>query len=169
MNKKAIIITVSSILLVGAGIGTFVYFRNKKKKKEAAARGGDSTPTAEEVKDMGGAMGEPDETEYTISQKISGDKELKFGAKGRRVALLQALLNHLEGQSLKIDGAFGNQTRMALLKSGFPMCAIASQCDVTDIEFLEMMKEAKKDKSFFKKYNYKTNSEIKSVWDKYSS
>ena len=147
MNKKAIIITVSSLLLLGAGVGTFMYFRNKRKGEDESQRE-EYGETEEVMKDLGGALGQPDSTEYSEKEKVSGSTQLKFGKKGRRIAILQALLNHYEGQNLKIDGAFGDATRMSLLRSGFPMCAVASQCEVTATEFLDMAKQSKKDPSF---------------------
>lgn len=172
MKTNKIIIIVSSVLLAGAGVGTFLYFRNKNKsesEKSDKETKEELEKLRKELESLGGSLGEPDESEYSAKDKISGSSNLKIGAKGRRVAMLQAILNYYEGESLKIDGAFGDKTRWALIKNGFPTCSVAKYCEVTDKEFTEMLKQTKGDKNFFKKYNYKTNPDIKSVWGKYSS
>lgn len=168
MNKKTIIITISSIALVGAGIGTYFYFRNKSKND------GDSAieDAVKDAEKSGGAFGEVDESEYSAKNKVQGDKELKFGSKGRKVAMLQALLNYYYGQKIKIDGAFGQQVRVALTNAGwkFRRCiASAEACKVTPSEFVEMLKKTKGDTTFKNRYNPKTNSAIKAVYNKYSS
>jgi len=163
---KTTIIAISSLLLIGAGVGTFMYF---KRKKESELESEEYGASEKEVDKIGGELGQPDETEYSSKNKITGTKTLKSGRKGRKVALLQALLNHYKGQKLKIDGVFGEKTRYALMRNGFPLCASARTCEVTTIEFLDLLKKSKNDKSFKKQYNINTNSDMKAVWDKYSS
>jgi len=137
MNKKAIIITVSSVLLVGAGIGAFMYFRNKKKSDDASkkAEEEDYGKTKEVIDELGGGV----------------------------------LLNYNNGAGLAIDGVFGNQTRFALLKSGFLGCTVASSCEITKEEFGEMTLERKDPKEFMRIYNINNNAAMKAVWNKYSS
>jgi len=172
MNKKAIIITVSSILLVGAGIGAFMYFRNKKKSDDASkkAEEEDYGKTKEVIDELGGGVAAPDASEYSEKAKMKGSNyPLKVGSKGRRVAMLQALLNYNNGAGLAIDGVFGNQTRFALLKSGFLGCTVASSCEITKEEFGEMTLERKDPKEFMRIYNINNNAAMKAVWNKYSS
>lgn len=166
MNKKTLIITVSSIALLGAGIGAFIYFRNKgKDKRDKEDRG----ETEKETTASGGATATTEESEWSAKDLQAGDTKLRIGSEGRKVAMLQALLNHFEGQNLKIDGSFGNATRWALVKSGFPSCMNASQCEVTPIEFKEMLVKGAKSKTFLNKYNPKTNSDMVKVYAKYKS
>src|SRR3989304_9129645 len=156
MNKKAIIITVSSLLLLAAGVGAFFYFRNKNKDESNTSDTtdkGDSGLTADQVKDLidkatkeGGALGTVDESEYSSKNPIAGHKQLKFGNKGRNIAMLQALLNHYYGRGIAIDGAFGNQTRNALIGVGFKFrrCVpSATACEVLSTEFVEMLNKTK--------------------------
>jgi hypothetical protein len=167
MNKKAIIITVSSLALLGAGIGVWMYFRKKSSDKAEIDEFG---VTEEEIEKSGGGVGAVDDSEYASNKQMKGsDMPLKIGSKGRRVAMLQALLNHYEGRDITVDGAFGNETRWALLKSGFPMCSIANQCEVNAVDFVELLKKTKSDKSFAKKYNPKSHEGMKKVYEKYSS
>ena len=169
MNKKTIIIGLSSIALIGAGIGTFLYFKNRKDNSIESEEYG---MTEDEITKSGGDIGKVDETEFSSKDKIVGSKDLKMGSKGRRVAILQALLNHYEGQNLTIDGAFGNKTRLALLAIGgsyLTRCAIPTKCEVTIIEFNNLLKKTKNDASFKKEYNPTTNKDMKAVYNKYSS
>jgi len=177
MNKKAIIITVSSILLLGAGVGVFMYYNNKNKKKSESEKE-EYGETEKAMADLGGEVVTPDETEYSGKTKIKGDTfPLKNGSNGRNVAMLQALLNYNEGAGLTIDGAFGNATRQALIKSGFLSCMstgntaldLLRKCTVTKEDFTKIT-VARKDPAEFKKlYNVNNNPSIKKVWDKYSS
>jgi hypothetical protein len=170
MNKKALIITLSSVALV-TGAGLFFYFRNKaRNEEEASTHNKEYGQSEEEMEKLGGALGLTDTSmEYSAKDKQEGSKALKVGAEGRKVAMLQALLNHFEGQNITIDGLFGNQTRFALLKSGFPTCAVASQCEVTTVEFVELLKKGTASESFKKNYSPTTNSAMKAVYDKYKS
>lgn len=184
MNKKAIIITISSIALIGAGIGLYFYFR-----KPTDDKGGDDKPdglTEQQLKDLlkditkqGGDLGNPDESEYSSKNKLVGDTVLKIGSEGRRVAMLQALLNHYKGASPKlvIDGVFGDKTRIALADAGFKSCykavnyvsPVKIDCEVTTAEFLALLKRTEKDKTFSQKYSPNVNKDMKAVYDKYSS
>lgn len=166
MNKKTLIITVSSIALLGAGIGAFFYFKNRRDDKRVKEEGGE---TDKETKAGGGAKATVEEGEWSAKALQAGSTKLKIGSKGRRVAMLQALLNHFEGQNLKIDGVFGNATRWALVKSGFPSCMNASQCEVTPVEFKEMLVKGTKSKTFLNKYNPKTNKDMAKVYSEYKS
>jgi len=182
MNKKAIIITISSIALLGAGIGLYFYFKNKNDDK-----GGDDKPgglTEQQLKNLlkdidkqGGDLGNPDESEYSSKNKIVSDVVLKIGSKGRRVAMLQALLNHYKGAKLTIDGDFGDKTRIALADAGFTSCykavnyvsPVKIDCEVKTEEFLALLKRTEKDKTFSQKYSPNVNKDMKAVYDKYSS
>lgn len=171
MNKKALIITLSSVALLGAGIGLFVYFKNKKD-----AESSDGQLTDQQIKDLikaatqqGGAVGDADNTEYSAKDKMVGDVVLKVGSKGRRVAMLQALLNHYKGGKLKIDGVFGNDTRLELLKNKYFSCAVPTMCEVGMDDFLALLKRTESDKTFSQKYSPNKNNDMKAVYDKYSS
>jgi len=163
MNKKAIIITVSSIALLGAGIGLYFYFKNKND--ETGSKDKPDGLTEQQLKDLlkdidkqGGDLGNPDESEYSSKNKIVSDVVLKIGSKGRRVAMLQALLNHYKGAKLTIDGVFGDKTRIALANAGYLACnkamnlvtPVGSTCKVTTEEFLALLKRTEKDKTFSK-------------------
>ncbi len=166
MNKKTIIITVSSIALLGASVGIWMYFKNKTSDKSEREELGE---TEEEIEESGGGIGNVDDSEYSSKNQLKGSTKLKWGAKGRKIAMLQALLNHYEGRDITVDGEFGNETRWALLKSGFPMCSIPTQCEVSSTEFYELLKKTIKDKTFAKTYNPKTHSGMKLVYEKYKS
>lgn len=176
MNKKAIIITVSSIALLGAGVGLYFYFKGKNKEK--SENDNTNSPTEQQLKDLlkeiekqGGNLGKSDETEFSAKNKIIGDKVLKIGAEGRRIAMLQALLKHYKGATskLKIDGVFGDMTRQALVDADYFKCRLASTCELTDTEFIALMKRAEKDKTFAQNYAQNKNADMKAVYDKYSS
>jgi len=171
MNKKAIIITVSSLLLLGAGVGVFLYFNNKSKDKKDKEdkEEEDFGATKDVIEGLGGGVSDPDASEYSTKMKMVGSGyPLKIGSKGRRVALLQALLNY-NGADISVDGALGNQTRTALFKDGFLKCSIAKFCEVTKVEYGEMVKDIKDKESFKRQYNINVNPEMKAVWDKYKS
>ncbi|MHA1988427.1 MAG: peptidoglycan-binding domain-containing protein [Promethearchaeota archaeon] len=168
MNKKVIIITVSSLALVGAGVGLFFYFRNKNKetKREESEEEEEYGATKDVIEEVGGAVGTADESEYSAKSRMEGASfPLKVGSKGKKVAILQAMLNEVEGQSLTVDGSFGNDTRYALLKSGFLKCGVAKYCEVSSYAFGELANEIKDKKKFASKFA----SSFKKVTSKYSS
>jgi len=166
MNKKTIIITASSIALLGAGIGLFLYFKNKENKRESAQEEKEYGATKDVIDEVGGAVGSVDESEYSAKTLMEGASfPLKVGSKGKKVAILQAMLNEVEGQKLTIDGVFGNDTRYALLKSGFLKCGVATYCEVTSFAFGELANKIKDKKSFANKYA----SSFKKVASQYSS
>lgn len=176
MNKKAIIITISSIALLGAGIGLYFYFRKPDDDK-----GGDDKPdglTEQQLKDLlkdidkqGGDLANPDESEYSSKNKLVGDKVLKISSEGRMVAMLQALLRHYKGATNKlvIDGVFGDKTRQALVDAGYQKCRLAATCEMPLQDFTILAKRAATDKTFKQRYAYNVNTDMKAVFDKYSS
>lgn len=170
MNKKTIIITLSTVALIGAGVGFGLYLRNRNKKKDEDQERMDYGSTEKEIEKTGGGVGVVDESEYSSTKKIQGDTvPLKIGSKGRKVAMLQAILNHYYGQNISVDGIFGNETRFALLKNGFPSCTIAKTCEVDVFEFNKFLKKTVNDNSFKKQYNPSVNSDMKAVYTKFSS
>ena len=169
MNKKEIIILISgSILLTGAGIAAYhLWFKDKdsgsidveKLQKDLGKIGGEvATPSADEYSSNVKQLG-----------KYTGGTTMSVGDEGRKVALLQALLNHYENAGLKIDGLFGNNTRFALLKSGFVRCSIPANCEITMADLKKYLDKTKTDASFNKAYSVSTNRDMKAVYDKYSS
>lgn len=168
MNKKTIIITISSIALLGAGIGLLVYFNKKKKDEEETD---DFGATVKDVENKGGGLGTVDETEFSASNPIVGSTSFTVGSKGRKIAVLQALLNHYKKASpkLTIDGEFGGKTVKALFDAGYYKCAIAKTCNLSTEEFLKLFKLTENDKSFKNTYNPKVNVDMKAVYTKYSS
>ena len=169
MKTKNIIILTSSIFLLGAGVGTFFYFRNKKKLEESTNEEEEYGETEKHIDELGGSVANPSEEEYSEKQKVSGSNyPLKIGSKGRKVAVLQSALKY-DGANISIDGSFGNQTRFALLKSGFASCVVASSCSVSKIDFGKMLGEIKDLDRFKKQYNINNNTSMKKVWDKYKS
>lgn len=188
MNKKALIITIGAVLLVGIGAGVAIHYYNKnKKEKEGETETEDDEPTAKELKDLidemakaGGSKGNPDATETSILNPLEGDNVLKIGSNGRKVAMLQALLNHYTGAKLKIDGNFGDKTREAVYKTGNLSCATTLQkaslgfnaaktCGVSAADFLSLLNRTKTDPTFAQKYASNRNNDMKAVYEKYSS
>lgn len=167
MDTKKIIIIASSVLLVGAGIGAFMYFKGKRKESEEEVS--DLGETKKVIDDLGGGVSSPSEDEYSEKQKVKGSSyPLKVGSKGRRVALLQAILQY-NGADIGIDGAFGNETRYALLKEGFPNCSIAKYCNISKTEYGALVVEIQNKEDFKNQFNINNNLSMKKVWDKYSS
>jgi len=154
MNKKTIIIAVSSLALVGAGVGTYFYFRNKNKEsKQDSEETEDYGATKDFIDEVGGVVSGADDSEYSTKEKMAGDNfPLKVSDKGRRVAILQAMLNEVEGKDLEVDGVFGNDTRFALLKSGFLKCGVAKYCEVSAYAFGGLSNKIKDKKKFTNKY-----------------
>ena len=189
-TKTKIIIGSIAVLVVGVGIGVGLHYYNKAKKEkeqENETETDDDEPTAAELKKLiadmakaGGEKANPDGTETSILNPLAGANVLKIGAKGRKVAMLQALLNHYKGAKLKIDGDFGDKTREAVYNTGNLSCATtlqklslginaANTCGVSAVEFLALLNKTKTDPTFTQKYASNKNNDMKAVYEKYSS
>jgi peptidoglycan hydrolase-like protein with peptidoglycan-binding domain len=162
MNKKLMWIIVASTVLVGSGIALYVF--SNKDKKGNGKNGGEADTSDTDV------LSSPDETEYSLSNKIAGDDVLQVGSKGRKVAMLQAILNHFYNAGLGIDGAFGDGTKNAVrIHLKYMTCFGTSKCTIDSKDTKALFNKAAKTKSFTSKYNVNRNADIKRVWDKYSS
>lgn len=174
-KTKNIIIIVSSLSLVAAAIGTYLYF----SKKDDAELTGKGESGIKDIEKQGGGLGNVDESEYSKTNAVPGTKVLKIGEKGRKVAVLQALLNHYKDEKLVIDGDFGDKTRAALYKNGYLTCGTTAQklalslvhtiCEMPLTDFESLLKKTITDPTFIKLYHPKTNAQMKAVYEKYSS
>jgi len=162
-QTKNIIIIGSSILLIGAGIGAYYLFFKDKEDSTIP----DLDKLAKDLGKKGGGLGEVDESEYSKNNLIPGSQILKTGASGRKIAVLQALLNHYKGEKLVIDGDFGAKTRDALIKHRY--CNKLTACEMTITEFLTLFKRTETDPTFKQTYSPNVNAAMKAVYEKYSS
>lgn len=169
MTKKQIILIISGgILLTAAGIGAYhLWFKDKTHSNS------DLDKLQKDLGNTGGEVAKPSQDEYSSNIKQAGSYKggsaIAVGDEGRKVALMQALLNHYENAGLKIDGLFGNATRLALLKSGFVRCTVAATCEISMADLNKYLTKTKTDSTFNKNYSVTTNKQMKAVYDKYSS
>lgn len=169
MTQKQIILIVSGgILLTAAGIGAYhLWFKDKTNSNS------DLDKLQKDLGNTGGEVAKPSQDEYSSNIKQAGSYKggsaIAVGDEGRKVALTQALLNHYENAGLKIDGLFGNATRLALLKSGFVRCTVAATCEISMADLNKYLTKTKTDSTFNKNYSVSTNKQMKAVYDKYSS
>ncbi len=163
--KKELIITLSAIALLGAGLGLVMYFNNKKNTgtgDKGEGDKGDEKKAEEEVEEI------VDDTEYSDGNPIQGSElPLRLGSKGRRVAMLQAALNKTKGANLIIDGDFGQKTVDALKKQALIHCIGYMGCELSKDQWAKIVNEAVKDAGFKKYAN--GNTGMLSVYKKYSS
>jgi uncharacterized protein YxeA len=110
MNKKAIIITVSSLAIIGAGVGFYFYTRNKNKNNSLAREGVEdedseatTTPQSTTTPTSSGNSGKGCGGAYTKQ-----GFPLQKGSCGDNVVKLQKYLG------ITADGKFGSGTEKKL-------------------------------------------------------
>jgi len=169
-QKKTILIISGAIVLIGGGIAAYHFFSKKPNTGEEKSDKAKLKELEQKIKDIeksGGGVGSVSTDEYSATNPIPGSQILKTGNKGRRIAVWQALLNFYKGEKLKIDGEFGQLTRVASIKHGY--CNAFTDCEIDINEFVSLLEKTKDDTSFKQLYSPKTNNDLKTVYQKYSS
>lgn len=101
-----IIIGIIALLLAGAAIWYFVFYKKEQETKPKEL----SNPAAPE---NNGAPGSTNSSAPGVQSLPTGSLPLQKGDKNQLVALLQKALNYL-GARLDVDGDFGSKTEAAL-------------------------------------------------------
>jgi len=146
------------VAMVILSVGLFVWFTYFNKPSTGGSGGGTNTGNTDTV------VPPPPNTPSTA---IPGTRVLKYGTAGRKVAVLQALLNHYKGENLKIDGDFRYNTSQALIRNGY--CTSTGSCEMSLTDFVSLLELSANDNSFKTKYSPNTNADMKAVYAKYSS
>jgi len=116
MKKKTIVIlTISAILLTGAAVSLTLLLSKPKGDDTDKEKDGRTRKEKKQDKETQGTVSETERAENQ-KKKATDNKgdELTIGMQGKRVALLQAMLNYAFGGNLRIDGKYGESTRDAV-------------------------------------------------------
>ena len=163
-TNKALIWTIASVLVVGAGVGLYFLLRKPKKEEDA-----DTSPADTGSTDKGSANTGSGSTEQytkkaslwspigTSSDKLKVNEPIVYGAKGEEVVQLQTLINLILTASKKptipVDGDFGKTTWNAVRPYQSQAKSLMFWANYTK-GFFEGMKDEAEKQQFLKKYEY---------------
>lgn len=121
--KKAGLIGIATVAVLGIGIGGYLYYRHANKRKRDGADKPDELPTVASITPPNVPL-VPNSNSASTSggqaicnkpyRKLRGDSfPLSFGSEGENVLLLQRAIN-LYGENIATDTKFGCETENAL-------------------------------------------------------